>query len=391
MNNQQRRQARYERRVRARAEKLEARRKQYSFEAVFSFGHLWKSYKLCCKGVGWKASTQKFRNKPLSNVARLYNAIKAQKFRSRGFYEFDRCERGKLRHIKSVHISERVVQRCQCDYALIPLFRPTLIYDNAASLKGRGIDFAKDRLERQLKTYYRKYGAKGYALMYDFKSYFENVSHEKLFEIADKTIPDKKILALYKYLIKMFGEKGIGLGSQVSQISAVKYPDCIDKAATQKWAVLGYGRYMDDGYIIHNSKIYLRHCLDLLKNECRQSKIILNAKKTEIVSLSNGMVYLKHRFILTETGKVLRIPQKDSYRRHIRKLKSFSRKIEAGEMPLEAAVDSHISWRSHLLRSHAHKQIANADKQFGAILKRNGGILKNGTCVSTPVPGRKRG
>lgn len=51
------------------------------------------------------------------------------KYKSGGFYEFTIMERGKLRHIKSVHISERVVQKCLCDYSLTPMLSRTFIYD----------------------------------------------------------------------------------------------------------------------------------------------------------------------------------------------------------------------------------------------------------------------
>lgn len=87
-----------------------------------------------------------------------------------GIFAFDLMERGKLRHIRSVHIAERVVQRCLCDNALVPLFSAAFVYDNAASLKGKGIDFAMDRLTCHLQRYYRKHGTDGWALVFDFRT-----------------------------------------------------------------------------------------------------------------------------------------------------------------------------------------------------------------------------
>jgi len=54
-------------------------------------------------------------------------------------------------------------------------------------------------------------------------------------------------------LIYAFGNKGLGLGSQVSQISAVFYPNSVDHFIKDKLGIKTYGRYMDDGYIIHNN------------------------------------------------------------------------------------------------------------------------------------------
>ena len=70
---------------------------------------------------GGKASTQRYKANALLNVVDTLDLLRSGKFKSKGFYEFDIIERGKERHIKSVHISERVVQRCLCDYSLVPI------------------------------------------------------------------------------------------------------------------------------------------------------------------------------------------------------------------------------------------------------------------------------
>ena len=44
-------------------------------------------------------------------------------------------DRHELRHIRSVHINERVVQRCLCDYSLVPVLSRSFVYDNGASIK----------------------------------------------------------------------------------------------------------------------------------------------------------------------------------------------------------------------------------------------------------------
>lgn len=47
-----------------------------------------------------------------------------------------------MRHIRSIHISERVVQRTLCDKVINPTLKPSFIYDNGASTENKGIDFA---------------------------------------------------------------------------------------------------------------------------------------------------------------------------------------------------------------------------------------------------------
>lgn len=158
MNSTERHEARYQRRKAARIEKKAKALKEFGdFGAVFSFDHLYASYRASIKGVGWKASTQRYKSSALAHIAKTQEELLTGKYRSRGFYEFDLVERGKPRHIRSVHISERVVQRCLCDYCLVPALSKSFIYDNGASLPGKGYDFAVSRVTRFLADHYRRY------------------------------------------------------------------------------------------------------------------------------------------------------------------------------------------------------------------------------------------
>ena len=150
MTSEERHELRYQRRKQHReAQRIKRNAAVGNFNEIFSMEHLYKAWKASRKGVGWKCSVQEYKANALDNIycdrQRLLNGT----YRSKGFVEFDLIERDKPRHIRSVHISERVIQRCLCDYALIPLLSSTFIYDNGASLKGKGIDFSMQRLVKQ--------------------------------------------------------------------------------------------------------------------------------------------------------------------------------------------------------------------------------------------------
>ena len=102
------------------------------------YEHLYHSYKMCRRNVGWKASVQKYITNAPINVYQTWQRLQAGKYRTSGFFEFDLMERGKKRHIRSVTIGERIVQRCLCDYALVPVLGRTYIYDNGASMANKG-------------------------------------------------------------------------------------------------------------------------------------------------------------------------------------------------------------------------------------------------------------
>lgn len=90
MNSAERREAQYQRRKAARMEKKAAALREYGdFETVFSFERLYESYRASVRGVGWKASTQRYKAASLANVTKTHEELIAGRYRSKGFYEFD--------------------------------------------------------------------------------------------------------------------------------------------------------------------------------------------------------------------------------------------------------------------------------------------------------------
>jgi hypothetical protein len=287
-----------------------------------------------------------------------------------GFVEFDLRERGKVRHIKSIHISERVVQKYLCDQVLVPILSNGLIYDNGASIRGKGTHFALKRFTSHLSKYYRQGKTnEGYALLIDFSGYFDNIDHRILYYLLGKRIKDKKIQNLIKGFISVFGDgQSLGLGSQVSQICSVCYPDMIDHYIKEVMSVKYYGRYMDDMYLINSSKKYLKECLTGIKVLCTKLKIKINDKKTKIVKLSQGIRWLKGSYSLLKTGKILRRPCKDSTKRMRRKLKKFRKLLNEGKMTNRDVWTSYQSWRGNYRRRfNAYYQINNMDRLYNKL------------------------
>ena len=125
MTSEERREQRYQRRKAARLKKRQETIGKYDdFERVASLNSLYEAAREASKGVDWKASVQRYNSLLLFNISKTRAELLAGKDIRRGFICFDICERGKLRHIKSVHFSERVVQKSFCTniiYQLHPL------------------------------------------------------------------------------------------------------------------------------------------------------------------------------------------------------------------------------------------------------------------------------
>lgn len=336
---------------------------------MFSYEHLYRAGRECCKGVGWKCSTQRYLGSFAANIARTHRELTDGTWKTKGFFAFDLMERGKLRHIRSVHIAERVVQRCLCDNALVPLFSAAFVYDNAASLKGKGIDFAMDRLTCHLQRYYRKHGTDGWALVFDFSDYFNSAPHEPIYHESARRIKDERVRRLACGLMEDFGERGFGLGSQVSQIDALMLPNRLDHFIKERLRIEGYGRYMDDGYLIHESRDYLKECMKQIRAVCADLGIRMNEKKTRIVKLQE-LHFLKTRFYLTETGKVRRKMCRKSARRMRRKLKTFRRWMAEGRMTEEDIRTAYESWRGHMRRGNSYRVLRRMDRFYKRLMEK---------------------
>ena len=364
MNSAERKEARYKRRKAKRDEaKLIRSLSCGEFEDVFSFRHLYLAGKNCCKGVYWKNSTQRYIGNIIMNTASIRQDLLLDKFKHRGFHEFDIMERGKKRHIRAVHITERVVQKALCDYCLVPIFGPAFVYDNSASLKKKGMDFALRRVVRHLQKHIRKYGLQGGVFVYDFHSYFDLAPHEPLFREAKRRIHSPKLRKLGNSFIKDFGNRGLGLGSQVSQTNALLLPNPIDHLFKEELRIKGYERYMDDGIAIHQNIEYLKYCEKQFYKKCKEIGLEPNMKKTKTIPLKDFFKFLKVKFIITDTGKVILKMNKDSTKIIRRKLRSFKR----NGLPLEDVRSSYASYQGHMKRGNSFKIIRKTNKYFQSI------------------------
>ena len=128
-------------------------------------------------------------------------------------------------------------------------------------------------------------------------------------------------MELIRQFIKSFGDKGLCLGSQISQICAVYYANKLDHFIKEKLRVRWYGRYMDDSYLIASSKEELKKYFMEIEKICLELGITINNKKTQIFKINKGFKFLKGTYILSDSGRIIRKPPKSNIIRLRRKLK----------------------------------------------------------------------
>lgn len=389
MTSEERHKEREARRRAARKAKRSEKLSEYdNFDRVADYNSLYQAYLDARKGVTWKASVQRYGLDLSKNLCKTHNAlIKGEDVR-KGFISFDLVERGKLRHIQSVHFSERVPQKSLSQNALMPVLSNGLIYDNGASRKGMGVSHAINRITRHLQEHYKKHGNEGYILQIDIKDYFASIPHEPLKEVIREKSTDEKIIQLTERFIDAFAEdkmkemkqykdiastygdeyaKGLGLGSEICQICAVSYPNSVDHCIKEELRERGYARFMDDSYIIHADKEHLKEVLQVVREKYAKQGLQLNEKKTKIVKLSRGFTFLKTQFILTDTGKVVKKICRESVTRERRKLKKFAKLNRQGEMSYEQIREAYQSWKGYAGNKDAYKTIRNMDALFNRL------------------------
>lgn len=358
-SNEKRKEARYQRRKAKRLQKKLNKNKSFDdFNNIIDPEHLLQSYYSCRKGVAWKHSVQKYESKLIKNISESIKKLKNGESVIKDGVNFKINERGKVRDIRSVHISERVVQKALCDYVLVPMLSKSLINDNGASIKGKGSNFSRKRLIRHLREYYNKYKTNnGYVLTMDFTKYFANINHDILLNMLKKEITNKRVMELIRQFIKSFGDKGLCLGSQISQICAVYYANKLDHFIKEKLRVRWYGRYMDDSYLIASSKEELKKYFMEIEKVCLELGIKINNKKTQIFKINKGFKFLKGTYILSDSGRIIRKPTKSNIIRLRRKLKKIKILLDKNKVNFNDIRNLYISWRGHIKHFNSWRSV----------------------------------
>lgn len=330
-------------------------------EQVADERKLLDAFEAAKEGCDWKYSVQKYDINSLSETYKLHEELVNKTYIPRNYYEFTLSERGKIRHIKACNIRDRVVQKSLCDNILNPILKKYLIYDNGASLENKGVSFSRNRLEVHLSKYYKEYGNEGYILQIDFSKFFDSIPHDKLIKAIEEKLPDDSANWLIEVLINSFGgDKGLGIGSQISQISGLFYPTPIDNYCKIVKSLKFYGRYMDDIYVIHHDKKFLHQLLEDITGIAEELGLTINRKKTKIVKINKTFTYLKIKYCLLEDGTIIKKLHRTTITRERRRIKKYAK----GNLPYSVIEQAYGSWRGNAIQYFSQKSVKNIDSLY---------------------------
>lgn len=362
----------------------------------------WKSR----KGSHWKASVQRFRWELLEQIRKLQIELYNYHHGLPGAYKlspysmFMVCERGKVRAITALQIRDRVVKHVLNDVFLLPHIRPYLIYDNGASLEGKGIDFTRRRLVAHLESYFREFCTnQGYIMTMDFSGYYDNIDHEQAAMAIGEYEHDELAMRLVKQAFDSYkvdvsymtdceynlakkskfstvdyrrekhtddeltGEKylykSLSVGDQTSQITAILFPTRIDKLVTIVLGQKYYARYMDDLYVIAQTKSELVKVREDIQKTAKEMKLFINPRKTKIQRLDKTFVFLQFKYYLKPNGHVVVRINPKTITRMRRKLKKIHILFKNHKILLKKVEELFCSWIRNYDRNMSWLQLTH--------------------------------
>ena len=326
------------------------------FNNALSFSELYKAANMCFRGILWKDTAINWKFKCLENLTKLRKRLLNGTYNLKD-YDVFHITHPKPRRIHATKLVDRIVQRSLCNNGLYETMTKPLIYDNCACQVGKGPLFAIKRFKVHLSRYYRKtHSSDGYYLKLDIKNYFGSVPHDLLKKTITKYVSDEnmkeqifKVIDSYNQYFEYsekYGHVGIGLGSQMCQLMMLLYLNDLDHYIKEKLRIKHYIRYMDDMILIHQDKEYLQKCLFEIKNIVEKYGLKLN-KKSKIGKLSDGIEFLKIKFRIKKTGKIIYKLSRNSIRLELNKLTKLSKMFKEGKLSQRDFLVHLNSWSSY--------------------------------------------
>lgn len=264
-------------------------------------------------------------------ITRIYNILLNKSYVVGPYNKFIIYE-PKERQIVSQNMQDKIINHLVARYILYPALLPCLVDVNVASRKNmgtsKGVKLAKS-FKNKCDIKYKEY----YILKCDISKFFASINHDILKSKLQRRIKDKAALKIVFDIIDS-NEQGLYIGSMTSQILAIFYLNDLDHFIKEDLKIKYYVRYQDDFLLFHNSKQYLKDCLQNIDNFLQKEKLTLNSK-TRIYKNTNNFLFLGRN----KKGKYSR------YRNVKRKLKSRLNLYNTGNISLNSFISSYVCYK----------------------------------------------
>lgn len=239
------------------------------------------------------------------------------------------------REIFASQFRDRVIHHLLFNY-IAPIFERGMIYDSYSCRKGKGTLFGVERMEHHIRSCTDNYRYTAWVLKLDLKGYFMSIDKKILYRLIMKTLEEywqrypgtgpawNETVETVRFLVRTIifkdptqnceirGDRhgwddlppsksllksppGVGLpiGDLTSQLFSNIYLNELDHFVKRTLRCKHYGRYVDDFFIIHTSKAYLKERIPMLRDFLRDElHLTLHPNKIVLQQHTHGVPYL---------------------------------------------------------------------------------------------------
>ena len=114
---------------------------------------------------------------------------------------------------------------------------------------------------------------------------------------------------------------------------------------------------MDDFFIIHHDREFLRYCFSELLDRLKDTDCKFNKKKTRTYPLSDGILFLGFNHRLTKIGKVVVSIDPKVVKRAYKRYSRMAKKSQRGEIPREKVDACMLAFKSHMEKGASRKLV----------------------------------
>lgn len=298
---------------------------------------LYKAYKLAKKNNSKKQYQLAFEFNLEENLIELRDNLISGTYEPLTYTCFI-VHHPKMREVFAADFRDRIVHHLFYSYTHV-LFERTFIYDSYSCIKKRGTHFGISRLKHHIRSVSMGYTKSCYILKLDIKGYFMSIDKQLLISICKETLNkmanhksdhdnlkwnQKLDFKFIRYLLekivksdpildcRILGKKnewkylplekslfcsqkncGLPIGNLSSQLFSNIYMNIFDQFIKRELRCRNYGRYVDDAYIVSNSKEELLTILPVISNFLENElKLKLQLRKTKIYDARYGVEFL---------------------------------------------------------------------------------------------------
>jgi RNA-directed DNA polymerase len=279
------------------------------------------------------SSQVRFERNLAENLIDLYREI------SSGRYKIGRSmcfviKAPVLREVFAASFRDRIVHHLLFNW-LSPIFERTFIYDSYSCRKGKGTGLGVARLMHHVRSCSDNFTKPCFILKLDIEGYFMNINRNKLYEMTcsrivsyaqDHPCPFDLNLALRLLSLVIFNDPtrgcyrkgslsdwdkipkgkslfyasegcGLPIGNLTSQLFSNVYLSVFDDYVKRELKVRHYGRYVDDFYLVSESKDFLLSCIPKIRSFLyRKLELRLHPRKITLAPAGKGVRFLGKMF-----------------------------------------------------------------------------------------------